>query len=439
MPKISDLPAAAVLAGTEPVPVVQGGATAQASAQAIANLALGEVQPVHHVYSTSNEVVAQGDTVTFTAATTESDAAAWSVGNPDRLTIQAAGWYTVGFDVTTLGTDYGGPSNQVVVASITKNWDGVVPYLDATVAFERFYNNSGALAQGNSHATAVYLEAGDYLQLVLAGNVAGLLVESNPSDGLPGGFPTDTGPGTLSPHLYAVPCVGARGPQGPVSVAVGTVTDVAYGAPATVTNSGTAEDLVLDFAIPAGPPGAGAFGWTEALNLSGAVYSGWTEVGAGTWSSDGAKIIQSNSAAANYSIVRDSVVIANPAIIEAELEVVGTDVEYWLALVGASAETNRMNGHGGMAIARSGANWSAYPIRSNLAFGDAIAIAPTSWAKLRLVYFGTTFTAYLDGAHLYTGSWSAVDTGASRFAINIYKAGGLRSIKAWTADANLPA
>lgn len=39
--KISDLPSASTLAGTEPVPVVQGGATKQTTAQAIADLAAG--------------------------------------------------------------------------------------------------------------------------------------------------------------------------------------------------------------------------------------------------------------------------------------------------------------------------------------------------------------------------------------------------------------
>lgn len=61
---------------------------------------------------------------------------------------------------------------------------------------------------------------------------------------------------------------GATGPQGSpgmngtngadgsaATVNVGTVTTVQYGNPATVTNSGTEEDAVLDFQIPQGAPG----------------------------------------------------------------------------------------------------------------------------------------------------------------------------------------
>ena len=39
------------------------------------------------------------------------------------------------------------------------------------------------------------------------------------------------------------------------SVRVGTTTTLAPGSPATVTNSGTVADIVLDFGIPAGVPG----------------------------------------------------------------------------------------------------------------------------------------------------------------------------------------
>ncbi|MBN9033748.1 MAG: hypothetical protein J0I23_28540 [Rhizobiales bacterium] len=49
-----------------------------------------------------------------------------------------------------------------------------------------------------------------------------------------------------------------RGPQGvAATVAVGTVTTLAAGSPATVTNVGTAQDAILNFGIPQGPVGTG--------------------------------------------------------------------------------------------------------------------------------------------------------------------------------------
>lgn len=59
----------------------------------------------------------------------------------------------------------------------------------------------------------------------------------------------------------------AKGDPGDAAtVAVGSVTTVAYGAPATVTNSGTSDAAILDFEIPAGEPGTGDL--IAANNLS---------------------------------------------------------------------------------------------------------------------------------------------------------------------------
>ena len=48
---------------------------------------------------------------------------------------------------------------------------------------------------------------------------------------------------------------GPTGPAGPATITIGTVTTGAPGTEATVTNSGTAENVILDFVIPAGPTG----------------------------------------------------------------------------------------------------------------------------------------------------------------------------------------
>ena len=48
---------------------------------------------------------------------------------------------------------------------------------------------------------------------------------------------------------------GPTGPQGPSTITVGTTTTGVSGTSASVTNSGTLENVVLDFVIPAGPTG----------------------------------------------------------------------------------------------------------------------------------------------------------------------------------------
>lgn len=50
---------------------------------------------------------------------------------------------------------------------------------------------------------------------------------------------------------------GSRGPQGVAgTIEIGSVQTVSYGSPASVTNSGTEEEAILDFQIPQGAPGA---------------------------------------------------------------------------------------------------------------------------------------------------------------------------------------
>lgn len=50
-------------------------------------------------------------------------------------------------------------------------------------------------------------------------------------------------------------CIPVPGPQGPATITVGTTTTGEPGTNASVTNSGTAENVVLDFVIPRGEQG----------------------------------------------------------------------------------------------------------------------------------------------------------------------------------------
>lgn len=132
--------------------------------------------------------------------------ASWTIGDPTKLYIDRTGWYWVGGDFTTLGTTYGGANNADWIAGIGKN--GIA--LANTVITERHYHSSGASADLMSIGSPVYLLDTDYLQVYFQNpNAATLLVESNPSDGLPSGYLADAGPGTMSPHLFLVAMSGA--------------------------------------------------------------------------------------------------------------------------------------------------------------------------------------------------------------------------------------
>lgn len=50
-------------------------------------------------------------------------------------------------------------------------------------------------------------------------------------------------------------CIPVPGPQGPATITVGTTTTGEPGTDASVTNSGTPENVVLDFVIPQGEAG----------------------------------------------------------------------------------------------------------------------------------------------------------------------------------------
>lgn len=134
-------------------------------------------------------------------------------GNP--LVCQVDGWYGIQVNSTTLGTGYGttglgsgtaAPNNSDWLHAVGKN--GIT--LADTVISERHVGLSGASAQLMSTGPCpVYLEAGDTIDVYYQ-NLAGsssLLVESNPSDGP--NYHTDTGPGTLSPHLIITTITGS--------------------------------------------------------------------------------------------------------------------------------------------------------------------------------------------------------------------------------------
>jgi len=72
--------------------------------------------------------------------------------------------------------------------------------------------------------------------------------------------------------VVAAPTGGVGGTGPAATIAIGTVTTLAPGSPATVTNSGTSSAAILNFGIPAGAAGASGFAATlTPLAVTGAV------------------------------------------------------------------------------------------------------------------------------------------------------------------------
>ncbi len=152
----------------------------------------------------SNLVIGSGQPFPFTEVRKASPGY-FDINRPTDVTIPVSGWYWVGYEITTLGTGYGGATNRNLVIAVLKNYDGQGPILDFMVVGRRFSHSNGKDAYLDSQTVPCYLEAGDTLQLVIQNHDASsVLVESNPSDGLPNGFLNDDGPGTLSPHFYVI-------------------------------------------------------------------------------------------------------------------------------------------------------------------------------------------------------------------------------------------
>ena len=81
----------------------------------------------------------------------------------------------------------------------------------------------------------------------------------------------------LYPSVWAILAAGGQGPAGPAgptgpgaTVSVGSVTTGAAGSPASVTNTGTTSNAVLNFTIPQGQPGAGGANGTSGTDVSAA-------------------------------------------------------------------------------------------------------------------------------------------------------------------------
>ena len=145
----------------------------------------------------SNIVVAEDTTFPFDhARVMDTDYCTWA-GEDEPIVIVQEGWYRIESNITTLGTFYGGPSNARWFGLIGRNGNDLANTIDG---HHRDYSDTGA--DLTSFGTTEWLEVGDEITLYFQNpSGTGLLVESNPSDGVPDGYLDDEGPGTIGPKF----------------------------------------------------------------------------------------------------------------------------------------------------------------------------------------------------------------------------------------------
>lgn len=123
----------------------------------------------------------------------------WGGGSSDGIVIVQSRWYWVHANITALGTSYGGADNSDYFVLIGKN--GIT--LADTIIGASHGREVGDGATLMHTGSPVYLEAGDEIFLYTQNaDASSLLIESNPTDGPD--YTTDTGPGTIGPHLILV-------------------------------------------------------------------------------------------------------------------------------------------------------------------------------------------------------------------------------------------
>ena len=121
----------------------------------------------------------------------------------------------------------------------------------------RAYAQASTLPDGYNCITDCQVTIGDGLGGLYVWSSASAATDDNLTVIAPTGYPSGR---------WLKVGVGGIGPVGPAgSVSVGTVSQLSSGATPTVTNTGTAQNAILNFGIPAGPTGSGStFAWGGA-------------------------------------------------------------------------------------------------------------------------------------------------------------------------------
>lgn len=178
------------------------------------------------------------------------------------------------------------------------------------------------------------------------------------------------------------------------------------------------------------PVSASGGGWTQVVNEDGTSFANFSG-SAGTWSSDGTVIKQTNTSASEKRASYSNLIVTSILIYEAEVQLRSSgSTRQGGILIGYDG-----SGTGGMAVVLDeGANTIGVVtdgVAAQMTLSATVAV--NTWYKIRLVYAGGHASIYLDGTLVGSGGYiSQQSYNASRIGLWAYQAEvWFRNIKAW--------
>lgn len=180
----------------------------------------------------------------------------------------------------------------------------------------------------------------------------------------------------------------------------------------------------------------GGGGWEQVINESGTSFSNFTS-SAGTWSSDGSVIKQTDTSASAKRAIYNTKVVTSMLVFQADIQLKSTGSDRLGGLlVGYDG-----SGSGGMLVRINEGQDEAevVPDAGSVLANLSVTINIDTWYTLRVVVAGGVASVYLDGTLLGSGGNNAQRSGdASYIGLYSYQSETwFRNIKAW--NLQLPA
>lgn len=181
--------------------------------------------------------------------------------------------------------------------------------------------------------------------------------------------------------------------------------------------------------LPGG--GGGAASWTKIIDENGASFTNFAAT-VGTWSSDGAKIIQSDASATAHRARYDTKIPTHALIVKLDVQVRSSGSERQTGILLGYDGTNsgsisvKIKEEDIVTVEREG-------IASEANF--SVTINVNTWYTLKVILFGDAVSVYLDD--VFIGSARSLGSGmpTQYFGLVSYQAESwFRNIEVWTLD-----
>lgn len=211
--------------------------------------------------------------------------------------------------------------------------------------------------------------------------------------------------------------------------------------------------VVDDAGTETGPlsDGGGAT-WAQVVDESGSTFTNWTSI-AGTWSSNGTIISDTNTGAAHHGAYYNSpITMPNLCVAQADIRLPSSGQnagDIWAGI--ALMSTSLSNAHGPRVLLsrQSGSfdyidTYDGTTNRVAQLAGNGLSL--DTWYTLRIVVIGVVVSVWLDGTYKYSATaLDASDATALRnrvdrlVLVNYQAKVDYRNVKVWTQAGSLPA